>query len=74
MKNEPLSRDEIKEAMKEACKEWLDDHFASFGKWTMMAFSGLLFAAFIQFLVWLRSPPRSEIQQRAEPPRIESPR
>lgn len=32
-----------KEAVKEALKEWLNEQFASFGKWTFM---GLLSAAF----------------------------
>jgi len=56
MEGERLSKEDVKEALKEAHKEWLDEHFASFGRWTMMAFSGLVFAAFIQFLVWLRNP------------------
>lgn len=33
-----------KQAVKEALREWLDDQFASFGKWT---FTGLLAAAFV---------------------------
>jgi hypothetical protein len=56
MADEHLSKEDVKEALKEAHKEWLNDHFAAFGRWTFMAFMGLLFAAFIQFLVWLRSP------------------
>lgn len=32
-----------KAAVKEALKEWLDEQFATFGKWT---FTGLLAAAF----------------------------
>lgn len=33
-----------KEAVKEALKEWLNEQFASFGRWTFM---GLLSAAFV---------------------------
>ena len=38
-----MSKEEQKEAMKEAMAEWLDDKFALFGKWTA---GGLLAAAF----------------------------
>jgi hypothetical protein len=69
-----LSKDDVKEALKQAHKEWLDDHFAAVGRWTLMAFAGLLFAAFIQLMVWLRSPVKNETYQRGESPRIESPR
>jgi len=45
-----LERDEYKELIKEALKEWLDEHFSKFGKWTLRAalaliFSGLIFIA-----------------------------
>lgn len=39
-----MSQDEQKEAVKEALKEWLNDQFAAFGKWT---FNGLLAAALV---------------------------
>jgi hypothetical protein len=38
-----LDRDAQKEALKEAIHEWLDEQFATFGRWT---FKGLLAAAF----------------------------
>jgi len=38
-----------KELMKQAIKEWMDDAFTEFGKWT---FKGLLVAAFAG-CVWL---------------------
>lgn len=41
--------DAIKEALKEGLREWLDDQFAEFGKWTMRA----VVAAFLAGIVWL---------------------
>lgn len=38
-----IDMDTQKEAVKEALKEWLDEAFATFGRWT---FRGLLAAAF----------------------------
>ncbi len=40
-----------KEAVKEALKEWLNEQFASFGKWT---FTGLIASAFAGMVyLWL---------------------
>lgn len=69
-----LSKEDVKKALKEAHKEWLDDHFAAFGRWTLLAIMGMAFAAFIQFLVWLRSPEKSETTRRAERTSIEGSR
>ena len=41
--------DAIKEALKEGLREWLDDQFAEFGKWTMRA----AVAALLAGVVWL---------------------
>lgn len=38
-----LNRNEQKAMLKEAIREWLDDQFAAFGRWT---FYGMLSAAF----------------------------
>lgn len=38
-----IDKDVQKQALKEALKEWLDDMFATFGKWTA---AGLMAAAF----------------------------
>lgn len=38
-----LDRDEQKQVLKEAIREWLDEQFAAFGRWT---FYGMLGAAF----------------------------
>lgn len=45
-----IDRDVQKEAVKEALKEWLDEAFATFGRWTFMglaaaAFAGAVFLA-----------------------------
>jgi hypothetical protein len=39
----------LKAAMKEAIKEWMDDQFASFGRWSIMA----LLAVIIGAAVWV---------------------
>lgn len=46
----PRSRESEKEIMKEAIREWMDDAFAQFGKWTaggllVMAFAGAVYLA-----------------------------
>lgn len=39
-------RDEaVKQALKEAIKEWLDEQFAMFGKWTLMGLASAGIAA-----------------------------
>lgn len=37
----------IKDALKEGLREWLDDQFAEFGKWTMRAVLAALLAGII---------------------------
>lgn len=44
-----LSKDEIKEAFKLGLKEWLDDKFADFGKWSL----GGLFVCAMGGVIWL---------------------
>jgi hypothetical protein len=39
----PLDQQQQKEAIKQALREWLDDAFAEFGRWTL---KGLMAAAF----------------------------
>lgn len=39
----------MKQALKEGLREWLDDQFAEFGKWTMRA----AVAALLAGVVWL---------------------
>lgn len=45
------SNEEIKKAMKEGIKEWLNEQYAAFGKWTLhgllaMALAGICWLAF----------------------------
>lgn len=47
------ARDEdIKAALKEALKEWLDEKFTSFGKWSFGTLAVLLLGAFVYFILW----------------------
>lgn len=46
-----LSQNEMKEALKQALKEWLDDKFAEFGRWTMGAFLAALIGAIVMFIL-----------------------
>lgn len=39
------SRDDQKEIVKEALKEWLDDKWAAFGKWTAKGLATMAFSA-----------------------------
>ena len=47
-----MSRDEEKAILKEALKEWMDDQFALFGKWSAAAISALAFSALIYFILF----------------------
>lgn len=42
----------IKEAFKEAQKEWLDERFAEFGKWSVGAIAAASTVALGYFLLW----------------------
>lgn len=39
----------IKAALQEALKEWLDDKFTQFGKWTLGGISAMAFAMVVWF-------------------------
>lgn len=46
----PLNQNEQKEVVKQAIREWMDDAFAEFGKWTLkgilvLAFAGCVYLA-----------------------------
>lgn len=49
--NEEEIKQAMKEAHKEAMKEWLDQQFATFGKWALMSFLALVFAALIYLIL-----------------------
>jgi hypothetical protein len=45
-----LDQDDVKDALKEGLREWLDEKFAAFGKWSLMglgaaALAGLVYLA-----------------------------
>lgn len=45
-----MDRSEQKEIIKEAIKEWLDDQFKTFGKWTARGLAVIGFSAFVYFI------------------------
>lgn len=46
-----MDKEEQKQLVKEAFKEWLDEKYAAFGRWTLKYLGALLFGAVIVFLV-----------------------
>ncbi|MBT9145427.1 MAG: hypothetical protein DDT42_01298 [candidate division WS2 bacterium] len=45
-----FDKEEHKELVKEAIKEWLDDQFAKFGRWTIRSLAAIIFTAIVVFL------------------------
>ena len=41
------TKEDIKAALKEALKEWLDDKYASFGKWSLHGLLAMLLAGVV---------------------------
>lgn len=50
-------RKEIKDAMKEAVNEWLDDKFKQVGKWTVRGISAAALAALVYFILHFGGKP-----------------
>lgn len=48
-----LEEDDQKRIIKEALKEWLNEKFTEFGKWTLAAFGAALFVAMTYFVLYL---------------------
>jgi hypothetical protein len=46
------ANDEIKALYKEAMKEWLDETFASVGKWTVRGIGAAGLVALLYFILW----------------------
>lgn len=46
-----VDQEMIKEAAKEAIKEWLDEIFARFGKWSLASLSAMALAALTYFIL-----------------------
>lgn len=42
-----IDKDVQKEAVKAALKEWLDEQFATFGKWSLMSIIAMAFVGFV---------------------------
>lgn len=42
-----------KETIKEALKEWLDEKFLAFGKWSAAAIAASALAAIVYFIFWV---------------------
>jgi hypothetical protein len=47
MPEENITDEEKKEIIKSALKEWLDEQFATFGKWTLTGLSAAALAGFV---------------------------
>ena len=47
-----MNKDENKEIVKEALKEWLDDKFADLGRWSLGLIFALILAAMLYFVLW----------------------
>lgn len=45
-----LDRDEQKEIVKEAIREWLDERYSEFGKWTLHGLLAAIIAAMTYYL------------------------
>ncbi len=43
--------DKVKEVFKEALKEWLDEKFAAFGKWSAITLAAMALAALVYFIL-----------------------
>lgn len=41
----------LKEAIKEAAREWMDEQFAAFGRWTAIGIASGVFGLAVQLLV-----------------------
>jgi hypothetical protein len=46
-----VDEDTAKQALKEALKEWMDEKFATFGKWSFSALATALVGALVYFLL-----------------------
>lgn len=46
-----MDSDDQKRAVKEALKEWLDEKFSEFGKWSLAGFGAMALAALIYFIL-----------------------
>jgi hypothetical protein len=52
---ERLSQSELKIALKEGLKEWLDEQVTKFGWFALKTIGSALFAAVIGFIIWTKT-------------------
>lgn len=48
---EAMSKEDTKAAMKEALKEWMDEKFAVFGRWSFYSLSAMALTALVYFML-----------------------
>lgn len=48
-----MDKNELKRLMKEALKEWLDEKFADFGRWSFMSIAAAALVALTYFIFWV---------------------
>lgn len=48
-----LNKEELKEVFKLALKEWLDDKFTQFGKWSAYTIAAAVMGACVYFVFWV---------------------
>lgn len=47
-----MSRDDEKEVLKEALKEWMDEKYAILGKWTAATMGVAILGAMVYLILW----------------------
>lgn len=47
----PMSKEDMKRVVKDAIKEWLDEQFTRFGKWSMAAIGSAALAGLTYFIL-----------------------
>ena len=47
-----LDKTILKEAMKESLREWLDEKYIEFGKWSMHGLLALALGAMVYLIIW----------------------
>lgn len=48
----PDKDEQTKEVVKEALREWLDEKYAEFGKWTLHGLIAAALVGLVYFIVW----------------------
>lgn len=48
---EVMSKEDTKAALKEALKEWMDEKFAAFGRWSFYAIAAMGLTALVYFML-----------------------